>query len=365
LESVADAELGDEEVRQLAAIVLASDDAIFCTTPAGVVSSWNRGAQRLYGYTDEEMIGRDISTIFPEDRRGELEPVLTRIRDGARGELETQHVCKGERHIDVSLTLSPIRNDGAVVAIAVVAHDISDHKLTLARLARSNEELEAFAYVASHDLREPLRAISSFADLLARRYQHLLDEEGQEFVGYIVDGCWRMKALIDDVLAYSRAGRSDRPFEEVSLDDALDLALSNLRIALEEAGARIVRAPLPAIDGDRVQIVQALQNLLDNAIKYRSDKPLQIRIESWRAGREVVVVVRDNGIGFDPKQSERIFGMFQRLHTRDRYPGTGMGLALCKKIVERHWGRIWVESRPEQGAAFFMSFPAPAHKGTH
>jgi light-regulated signal transduction histidine kinase (bacteriophytochrome) len=224
-------------------------------------------------------------------------------------------------------------------------------------LARSNRELEQFAYVASHDLREPLRMVASYTQLLARRYQGRLDPTADEFIGYAVEGCERMRELIHDLLEYSRVERAHGSAERVDTERALHEALRNLAVAIDESGARVTYDALPALFATHSQVVQLLQNLIDNSIKYRSDAPPQIHVGVEHKGTEVILRVRDNGAGFEQKYAERIFGMFQRLHARGTYPGTGMGLALCRKIMETHQGRIWAASKPGEGATFYCAFP--------
>ncbi len=223
-------------------------------------------------------------------------------------------------------------------------------------LERSNRELEQFAYVASHDLREPLRMVTSYTNLLARRYQGRLDPTADEFIGYVLEGCERMRQLIHDVLEYSRVDRQHHS-ESIPLEEALEAACNDLAVAIDTSGAVITHDALPSVECTRSQLVQLVENLLSNAIKYRNHDPPRIHVSARVDDDEVVLSVRDNGIGLDMRHGERIFGMFQRLHTRGTYPGTGMGLALCKKIVEIHRGRIWVESSPGEGSTFSCAFP--------
>ncbi len=226
-----------------------------------------------------------------------------------------------------------------------------------AELARSNHDLEQFAYVASHDLQEPLRMVSSYTQLLAKRYKGQLDADADEFIAYAVEGAARMQTLINDLLAYSRVGLRGKPFERTPTADVLEQALAGLQIALQEQAALVTHDNLPVVAGDASQLVQLFQNLIGNAIKFRGEAPPRVHVSARDAGREWVFAVRDNGIGFDPQFAERIFVIFQRLHTRAEYPGTGIGLAICKKIVERHGGRIWVESRTGEGATFYFTLP--------
>jgi hypothetical protein len=222
-------------------------------------------------------------------------------------------------------------------------------------LARSNTELEQFAYVASHDLQEPLRMVASYVQLLERRYKDKLDQDALDFIGYAVDGAGRMKVLINDLLSFSRVQTQGKPFENIKTEDALKEVTNNLKYLIEESGAVITHVPLPEIHADKGQIEQLLQNLISNAIKYCNDEPPRIDISVNQANEEWVFSITDNGIGIDPQFFDRIFIIFQRLHGKDAYSGTGIGLAICKKIVERHGGKIWVESEPGKGATFYFT----------
>jgi len=229
-------------------------------------------------------------------------------------------------------------------------------------LARSNAELEQMAYVASHDLQEPLRMVTSYVQLLAQRYGGQLDADAHDFIGFAVDGAKRMQALIDDLLTYSRVGTTAKSLEVADCDVVMKTALQSLRMAIEESGAQIQCVALPTIMGDAAQLAQVFQNLLANAIKFRGERAPQIEVgvepedDFWR------FEVKDNGIGIAPEYFGRIFVMFQRLHNRSKYPGTGIGLAICKKIVEQHGGRIWVESASGQGAVFKFTLPREVQK---
>jgi signal transduction histidine kinase len=229
---------------------------------------------------------------------------------------------------------------------------------SIAELARSNSDLQQFAYVASHDLQEPLRMVASYTQLLAKRYKGKLDEDADEFIAYAVNGANRMQALIQDLLAFSRVDRQGQQFERTSVETLFSYALDNLKGAIEDTGAVVTHDPLPDVIADERQLLHVLQNLLSNAIKFRGPEPPSVHLSAERRGDEWLFSVRDNGIGIDPQYGERIFVIFQRLHTNAEYPGTGIGLSLCKKIVERHGGRIWMESQPGQGATFFFTLPA-------
>ncbi|HEX2025711.1 MAG TPA: ATP-binding protein [Actinomycetota bacterium] len=225
-------------------------------------------------------------------------------------------------------------------------------------LERSNKELEQFAYIASHDLQEPLRIVAGYADLLARRYRGKLDGDADEFIGYMVEGVGRMQALINDLLQYSRVGTKGREPQPTDVQQALDQALRNLGKTLDESGARVEAEPLPTVPADEGQLVQLFQNLIGNAVKFQGDEPPRVRVEAERRNGEWEFSVADNGIGIDPDYGEQIFEIFQRLHTREEFAGTGIGLAICRKIVDRHGGRIWVESTPGHGSTFRFTIPA-------
>ena len=224
-------------------------------------------------------------------------------------------------------------------------------------LQRSNAELEQFAYVASHDLQEPLRMVSSYTQLLAKRYKDQLPSDAQEFMQFMVDGAARMKQLIEDLLAYSRVGTKGKEFVAVSLEAPLKRALTNLRAAIQESGAAVTADALPTVDGDEVQLAQIFQNLIGNALKFRGAAAPHIHVGAVEEAGEWHISVADNGIGIEPQYFERIFMLFQRLHAMGEYPGTGIGLAICKKVAERHGGRIWVSSQPGAGSTFHFTLP--------
>lgn len=350
----------------LAAIVESSDDAIYSATLDRIVLSWNRGAERLYGYTSEEVIGRSSAPWVPTSRSGEAAHLLGKIKRQERVEhYETVGVRKDGRELQVSLSMSPIKDAaGYVIGAAYIARDITDRKKAeeaLARrgeeLARSNAELEQFASVASHDLQEPLRTVANFAQLLQERYQGKLDAKADEFIDFVVDGVTRMQELISDLLAYSRVGRRGKEFVPAECAALLDQALKNLQVAVKECGAQVTHDPLPVVKCDPAQIMQVFQNLVGNSIKFHSAQPPRIHVAVARRPSEWVFSVKDNGIGIDSQYADRVFEIFQRLHTRKEYPGTGIGLAIAKKIVQRHGGRIWLESKPHQGATFFFTLP--------
>ena len=241
---------------------------------------------------------------------------------------------------------------------AELQKEIVEHQAAVEQLARSNAELEQFAYVASHDLQEPIRTVNNFAQLLSRRYSAVLDSDGREFLGFMQTAAQRMSSLVADLLNYSRVVHEDSPYAPVDLNACVRDALSDLRAHIEEAGAAITVEALPVIEGNRRQMTQLFMNLISNAIKYRVPGTAPtVRVAAVERDAEWLISVQDHGLGIDPCYFERIFGLFKRLH-RDRYPGTGVGLALCKRIVESHCGRIWVESEPGTGSTFYFTLPA-------
>jgi light-regulated signal transduction histidine kinase (bacteriophytochrome) len=267
------------------------------------------------------------------------------------------HQCSGPRRWTVFETelLQQLANQ---IGIALTqAQLLEQETLQRQELARSNAELQQFAYIASHDLQEPLRMVTSYLQLLERRYKGKLDADANDFIQYAVDGAARMRTLINDLLTYSRIGTRGRPFELTSSAEALVRAITNLKVAIEESEAIVTYADLPNLRADPTQLTQLFQNLISNAIKFRSEARPQVRIEANRQEDAWLFSVQDNGIGIDSQYSDRIFVIFQRLNNRVDYPGTGIGLAVCKKIVERHGGKIWVQSELGQGATFYFTIP--------
>lgn len=233
-----------------------------------------------------------------------------------------------------------------------------EHRHDQAELARSNRDLEQFAYVASHDLQEPLRMVAMYTQLLAERYQGRLDENAEKYIHYIVDGALRMQTLVRDLLAFSRVGRQGAPLQSVDCNAVVAIALQNLQAAIQDSGARIEYSQLPTLIADSSQLTQLFQNLIGNAIKFRGAEPPQIRVSAEKRDKDWLFSVTDNGIGIAPQHAELVFVIFKRLHTQAEYPGSGIGLAICKKIVEQRGGRIWVESEPGRGSAFKFTLPA-------
>jgi PAS domain S-box-containing protein len=491
-----------ERLSELISVVESSGDAIIGTTLDGTILRWNRGAERIYGYSASEVIGRPITILMPNEYLGMIGGIFERLKGGEEIQAyETVRLRKDGQQIVVSMTISPLKDEnGTIVGTSAIARDVTERKMAEERfykafnaspepitiatmsdgryidvnesfarvtgyqreevigrtsleikfwgrpedratlieiltkqgsvrnleitfltksgeertgldsaeiieiagqkcilailkditeqkilekqrkraeealaqrareLARSNAELEQFAYVASHDLQEPLRMVASFTQLLAKRYNDKLDADGRDFIAYAVDGATRMQTLIADLLNYSRVGTRGKPFQSVNCDAILERVLVVLKPAIKESGAVVRHDPLPTVSGDEMQLEQLFQNLLANAIKFHSETPPLIHVSAEHIGKEWNFSVRDNGIGIAPEYTERIFMIFQRLHTKAEYPGSGIGLAICKKIVERHGGRIWVNSESGTGTSFFFTIPdsgtaAPEEQG--
>jgi PAS domain S-box-containing protein len=479
----------ERDVLLLGAIVGSSDDAIISKDLDGVITSWNKSAERLFGYTAAEAIGQPVATLLiPEDRQNEEPEILNRLRRGERVDhFETVRRRKDGTLLDISLTISPVKDaEGKIIGASKIARDISERKRAEAallaseakfrqladsmpqivwtarpdgyvdyynerwyeftdfsrdafgdrsweaildpadvprtrkayyeainsgqpysieyrlwdrrdkrlkwfvgravpvrdaqgkivkwfgtyteideqkrvqdELLRANQDLEQFAYSASHDLQEPLRSITIYSELLTRRYSGALDGNAREFLGYLRDGAIRMDALVRDLLSYTRVTRVDEPAEMTNANEALEVALFNLGGTISETGAQVSAEELPLLPVHATHLQQLFQNLVGNAIKYRSpERPPVVHITAARQNGDWGFAVSDNGIGIDPEYRQIIFGLFKRLHTADQYSGTGIGLAICHRIVDRYHGRIWVESEPGQGSTFRFTLPA-------
>jgi PAS domain S-box-containing protein len=324
----------------------------------------NVRAEEEFGYSRDELLGQKVTNIIPEGfaerlladgRRSAAEALAQQIGMG----IELYGRRKNGSDFPIEIMLSPLKStDGILVTAAI--RDISARReaeaqllLKVEELNRSNGELEQFAYVASHDLQEPLRMVASFTQLLSKRYKGKLDADADDFIAFAVDGASRMQRLIQDLLTYSRVGTKTKKLMPTSSEIALKLALLNLHETVEQSSAQVTYDPLPTVLSDESQLTQLFQNLVGNAIKYQNSTPPRIHISAARSENKTwLFSVRDNGLGIDPRYFDKIFGMFQRLHKREEFAGTGIGLAICKKIVERHGGTMSVESKPGNGSTF-------------
>ena len=343
-----------------------ASDIITILEANGTIRYASFSAERVLGYKREDLIGRDIfELVHPDDVANARDTFTEGLqKPGVPLSLKVRYLHKNGTWRILEVIGENLLDNPAVGGIVVNSRDITERehavqelKQTTDELARSNADLLQFAYAASHDLQEPLRIIDGFIKLLAHRYKNKLDVKADEFIGYTLDGVERMRELIKDLLEYSKVGTKGIDLKPADFSLAVEKAVFNLKSTNEENGAVVTHDELPTVTVDISQMSSLLQNLISNAIKFHGMEVPRIHISAVREDNEWVFSVRDNGIGIDPKEAERIFVVFQRLHTREEYSGTGIGLAICKRIIERHGGRIWVESEPEKGSAFYFTIP--------
>ncbi len=343
-------------------LIETSLDPLVTIGPDGKITDVNMATELITGYSRDELVGTDFSDYFTE-RDKAREGYKEVFRRGQVFDYPLWIKHKDGPVTPVLYNASVYRNEsGEVIGVFAAARDITERKkaekllkLKLDELARSNAELEQFAYVSSHDLQEPLRMIGSYLQLLQRRYHGQLDDKADKYINFAVDGASRMQNLINDLLEFSRVTTRANEFESTDCEVILDHVLSNLEVSIKENEAVISQDHLPTVLADPTQLAQVFQNLISNAIKFRSEKVPKIYISAEKEGDHWIFSVADNGIGIDPKHSEKIFEVFKRLHKRREYPGTGIGLSICKKIIERHGGHIWIESEPEKGSIFYFT----------
>ncbi len=371
----------EETSLRLAAIVESSSDAIIGKTLDGIVTSWNKGAEQIFGYAAGEVVGKPVAMLIPPDHLDEEPRIIERLRQGERIEhFETVRRRKDGQDIHVSLNISPIKDaTGKVVGVSKIARDITERQRAeeeirklnaeleqrvierTAQLVAINKELEAFTYSVSHDLRAPVRHIAGFTELLQKHSDAVLDDKSRRHISMILDSAKRMGALVDDLLAFSRIGRAETRETTVHLEQLVKSVVGE--IAPDTQGRNIVWriGTLPICQGDPSMLRLVFVNLVSNAVKFtRTREQARIEIDSLNGKPdEVVVFVKDNGVGFDMKYEAKLFGVFQRLHSQEAFEGTGIGLATVQRIVHRHGGRVWAEGAIENGATFYVALPNP------
>lgn len=351
----------------LSAIVESCNDAIIGKDLSGYITHWNRAAEDLYGYSEQEMLGQSILSVVPQSLHQEVYKILDDLNQGKTiNNFETIRQRKDGSQVNVSLTISPVRNThNKVIGASIIARNISERiraaqeiKLKNQALESSNKELENFAFIASHDLKEPLRKIMSFGKLIRDNVSAELDQKNVEYFGYMLNATERMQSLLDSLLAYSRVTSKGKPFTQVDLNPLLKEVVADLELLIKESNASITMAALPTIQGDHDQLYQLFQNLIGNSLKYKKDDTAPIiDIQCQQESHAILITITDNGIGFEQQYGDQIFEMFKRLHGKHEYQGTGVGLAICRKICERHGGEIWAESELDRGTSVFIRLP--------
>ena len=363
----------------------AAPDAMIISSEDGRISLVNSQVEVMFGFRREELIGQNIRELVPEwTPSSPLSIDADAVAlTGPSSPKELWAVRKNKQRYPVEISLSPLQTEEGLLLTSAI-RDITERKkadeairelnTTLEQrvaertqellqsneaLRQSNDDLNQFAYAASHDLQEPLRMVALYSQMLQRKYAAELDAQTDQYVGFIVGGAKRMEALLKDLLTYSQTGANAGPAQPIDFEPVMRKVLLNLQASIEQSGAVVSWESLPAVQAHEVRLVQLLQNIVGNALKYRSEQPPRVRITAQQRDAECLFVVEDNGIGIEPEYAPQIFGIFKRLHGQN-YPGTGIGLAICQRIVERYGGRIWVESKPGEGSRFFFTLPPAA-----
>ncbi len=348
---------------RFSAMAQSAVEAIISADSAGRILTWNNGAHGIFGYTADEVVGKPLTRLMPERYHALHRQGIERMGGLGKSALmgtviELNGLRKDGREFPLALTLSTWTSVEGRFYGGII-RDITERqraeqalRQTAAELAQSNADLAQFAYVASHDLQEPLRAVAGCVQMLQQRHRDQLDARAHELIAHAVAGVTRMHTLIQDLLAYSWVGARSEPLQPTDCAAVLNDVLASLEVSIRESRAAVTAAPLPTVMANPAQLRQVFQHLIGNALKFRGEAPPRIRIGVKHAGGEWVFAVCDNGIGIHPQYFERIFQVFQRLHTQRKYEGSGIGLAICKKIIERHGGRIWVTSKPSKGSTF-------------
>jgi PAS domain S-box-containing protein len=347
-------------------ILEAAPNAMIVVDQGRKIALVTQGAEQLFGYRRDELIGQELDVLVPERLRPQHPSDLPKLLQDTRamgegGELFGRRKDGSEVAIEVGL--SRVEAPQGPLTLASIV-DITARRHSEAELRRSNEELAQFAYITSHDLQEPLRMVASYTELLAQRYQGKLDERADKYIYYAVDGAMRMQRLLADLLAYSRVGSQGKPLVAVSSEAVVKSVIDGLSGPILQANARVEVGPLPSVRADEPQLAQLFQNLIGNALKFRGEAPPLVEISATPLDDRWQFSVKDNGIGIANQHMERIFQMFQRLHERGKYEGSGAGLAVAKRIAERHGGRIWLESEPLLGSTFFFTLEAATLPGS-
>ena len=364
----------EEERGRLASIVESAGDAIISKDLSGIIQTWNAGAENIFGYKAEEVIGKPVSILIPPGHTDEVPEILVRIKQGENIEkFESERMRKDGRIIPVSLTFSPIKDaSGKVIGASKIAHDITGRKQAeeqikalnvalkhqVAKLHTANKELDSFAYSIAHDLRAPLRHMSGFVELLQKRLEEHADEKIRDYAAVITQASKKMGMLIDDLLNFSRLGRSEMHKRKVNLNALVSEVIREIQEELKGRDIIWEIDELPDVLGDQSLLRLVMVNLISNAVKFTSTCPqAEIKIGCKDEGDKFTCSVKDNGVGFDMKYVNKIFGVFQRLHTQNEFEGTGIGLAIVQRIIARHGGRVWADSVAGQGAAFYVTLP--------
>jgi PAS domain S-box-containing protein len=365
-QDVTEAKKADLELRRMAAIVESTSDAIISKTLEGIITSWNRQAEKIFGYKREEVIGKHISILFPPDKLEEEDQIVNSIKNGKPlVNYETERKKKDGTLFPVAITVSPILDEQSKISgISKIARDITEKKKAEEQLDKYTRELEyrseeaqEFSYIASHDLQEPLRTITNYITLFTNDYKGKLDKSADIYIDFIRGAAGRMKNLISDLLEYSKIEK-DLLMAEVDLNVLVKNLLEDMKVQIAEKRATVHVGDLPIIKGHNVRLTSLFQNMITNAIKFHKPNvdPI-VEIQSRDLGKEWLFEIKDNGIGIEKTYFQKIFKLFQRLHTRKEYEGTGIGLAYCKKIVELRGGKLWVESEPGVGSTFYFTLP--------
>jgi len=344
-------------------VTQSSTDAFVSITPDGIVTFWNHAAENIFGYTSEEMVGHTLEKIIPPDLYPKHEHGIRRLAEGWPSHvigttMELQGVKKDGSRFPLELLISVWASESDGKMYTATIRDVSERKRYEEALIKSNGEMERFTYIASHDLQEPLRMVTSYLQLLDKQYTAQLDDKAKKYIGYAVSGSQRMRNLIQDLLLYSRVTSKTKEMVQTNLNACVDSALDSLQAAINESHAEIERDQLPSVSGDPIWLTQVFQNLLANSIKFRKPGvPPNILIRCTDEHSMWRIDISDNGIGFDMQYSDKIFVVFQKLHRKEEYEGTGIGLSICKKVIEQHGGTIWATSVPDKGSVFSFTLP--------